>query len=533
MANSLIKRPNKEKNFELESKRQISSFPEFIYRIMPLGLILFGFVTTFVIFYNFNFSKHISGGTFEYTSDLVKLTSYYAQLIMGMFAGLSFIYTWSNLVNASRINTNDKGMAILDPYEDQGLIYLSLSMLCWVLSAFLNIYYLTYLNLEYKEVNIVFFVILSTLNSSFFLVTASYFKYGSSMPIWLRKMLEDPKKFRLRIAIVTVGLVISQLIIDRVEGQGVWVDVPDLLYSFFTVLILMLSISSLFKDRGLSSGFIFLVYATLIITFLAQILRFLEIFDLVSSKDDFTLLFLQESINILYQFFLIAIFLMLAFSWALLASRDSSKARLEEVENLKRDAQHRHKNILLYIGEAVESHKKVLLQGDTPEVYSQAVEPILNDIRFVIEAFLSIAASERQDSASFNKTITNIKDKLNEIFNLYEFEMFVNIDKEIFVNVNRLDQIVGMIMELSLNSVEHNDSLVKEIKVEVENVLDTAIRIVVEDNGKGYNETEIRPGAFGLKNIRETIKKWEGSFEVFSKNPGTRINIMIPINQLK
>jgi two-component system sensor histidine kinase DegS len=90
------------------------------------------------------------------------------------------------------------------------------------------------------------------------------------------------------------------------------------------------------------------------------------------------------------------------------------------------------------------------------------------------------------------------------------------------------------VQELIENAVRHNQDNPVRIQINIQLVIeDNFIRIVVSDNGKGFDTDVLAHSkGLGLKLIRERVEILGGSFEVDSAvNKGTRITVQVPYSE--
>lgn len=106
------------------------------------------------------------------------------------------------------------------------------------------------------------------------------------------------------------------------------------------------------------------------------------------------------------------------------------------------------------------------------------------------------------------------------IFQHYGFDFGKNIDSSAALQIYRI------IQELINNSIKHANA--QEILVQL-SLSDDILEIIVEDDGHGYNELNIKKG-MGLENIKSRVKYLKGDISVSSdSDKGTSTLIHIPI----
>lgn len=108
----------------------------------------------------------------------------------------------------------------------------------------------------------------------------------------------------------------------------------------------------------------------------------------------------------------------------------------------------------------------------------------------------------------------------------FEFSSTVQADKRYIEKFEM--KIYFIVSELFSNIIKHSNATKSQITLK-ENKNHFCIKI--QDNGKGFNIKKIDESeGFGLNRIRARVKKFKGTFEIFSKaDKGTVIKIKIPL----
>lgn len=120
---------------------------------------------------------------------------------------------------------------------------------------------------------------------------------------------------------------------------------------------------------------------------------------------------------------------------------------------------------------------------------------------------------------------------------LHQYFENVNQDKKINVSyeidtVEKLDtektmHIYRSIQECVKNSIRHSSGT--HLKFVLKK-LDNEIRIVIEDNGDGFDVNLVKKNHYGLQIVKRRISLINGTFSIFSKEKvGTRIEIIVPL----
>ena len=91
------------------------------------------------------------------------------------------------------------------------------------------------------------------------------------------------------------------------------------------------------------------------------------------------------------------------------------------------------------------------------------------------------------------------------------------------------DELILLLTEALSNALRHSEANHVTVEVALE---DTDIAMVVEDDGTGFDPSEIGPG-MGLANMRTRVLGLDGEMDVDSEpDRGTRVSARIPIRSL-
>ena len=95
--------------------------------------------------------------------------------------------------------------------------------------------------------------------------------------------------------------------------------------------------------------------------------------------------------------------------------------------------------------------------------------------------------------------------------------------------IDDIEDIKVAVSEACTNAIKHSKDDVFNI---VFNILDNAINIEIQDNGKGFNVDEKFEQSYGLKNMRERALEIGATFHIVSlPDSGTRIEVKAPLNK--
>lgn len=170
---------------------------------------------------------------------------------------------------------------------------------------------------------------------------------------------------------------------------------------------------------------------------------------------------------------------------------DPAKAK-EELENLKSAAMSTFQKVRLFI---------------------TGLRPMMLDDLGLVPTLKRYVDSFKEETGADAKIIVKGTER--------RFEPFVEV------------MIFRAVQELTSNAVRHNQDLPAKPQISIQVIIDDSlIRVVVSDNGKGFNPEEMADGSgLGLKLIRERVEMLGGYFEIDSSaGQGARATFQIPIN---
>jgi len=101
-----------------------------------------------------------------------------------------------------------------------------------------------------------------------------------------------------------------------------------------------------------------------------------------------------------------------------------------------------------------------------------------------------------------------------------------------FKNIPKTHEItIFRIIQEALNNVhKHAEATHCDLKIEFTN---NKINVLIVDNGTGFDIDEVGEGKYGLINMRERCELINAKMNINSNNTGTRISIIVPLDQKK
>jgi signal transduction histidine kinase len=135
-----------------------------------------------------------------------------------------------------------------------------------------------------------------------------------------------------------------------------------------------------------------------------------------------------------------------------------------------------------------------------------ADEVFLEDLHFKILNFISNASEAKEDI------------QFNYQFNIQEN---VKLDSKVAANIFRILQ------EIINNSLKHSEAGVIAIEI-IQNLTD--LKIIISDNGKGFDFENEKESSFGLSNIQKRTRELAGTLNLeTSIGKGTKYTIITPL----
>lgn len=159
----------------------------------------------------------------------------------------------------------------------------------------------------------------------------------------------------------------------------------------------------------------------------------------------------------------------------------------------------------------------LLLTGEKDTAYS---------LRMICE---SLHPSGIDDPLGFIPVLSNQIDQIRCIYK--GIIDIVVINKIIPISTSIQHEIIRVVKEAVLNSIKHANATTITIEICYPNSNNSALRVIISDNGSPKQPVLNRPGHFGIRNMKERIYMIGGRIEIQSDiNTGTRVSIFVPLN---
>jgi signal transduction histidine kinase len=163
-----------------------------------------------------------------------------------------------------------------------------------------------------------------------------------------------------------------------------------------------------------------------------------------------------------------------------------------------------------------------------PDVASSYLNRIAVEIQSSGEALDDIVWSINSQNDFLPEIIARMRRYAADIFDTTNISFRFNADKQPGNQIMGMEQRrdLFLVYKEAINNIQkHAQASVVRINVTSEN---KCLRLTIADNGKGFDVA--RPNyRHGLRNMRNRIEKWKGSFNITSSSvTGTTINILLP-----
>lgn len=154
--------------------------------------------------------------------------------------------------------------------------------------------------------------------------------------------------------------------------------------------------------------------------------------------------------------------------------------------------------------------------------FKKMVRSALYEVRRIIYDLRPMAL----DDLGLVPTLRKYLQTIEEYHNKAKIE-FINIGLERRLPTNYEVAIFRLIQESVQNALKHSKAQEILVKLEMTN---TAINVLIKDNGIGFDLKQARPKSFGLIGMKERVELLEGELTIESKaDTGTSVFIHVPI----
>jgi two-component system, NarL family, sensor histidine kinase DegS len=154
--------------------------------------------------------------------------------------------------------------------------------------------------------------------------------------------------------------------------------------------------------------------------------------------------------------------------------------------------------------------------------FKKMVRSALYEVRRIIYDLRPMALDDLGLVPTLRKYLRTIEDYHNNASITFE-----NVGQECRLPAKYEVALFRLIQESVQNSLKHSNAC--EIKVRLD-ITDTAINVLIKDNGVGFDTGKKKEGSFGMIGMRERVELLEGQISFDSKiGKGTSVHIKVPL----
>lgn len=522
----------------------------------------------FILSLLFLFQQTLRFGVTQLVSP--KLLNTAITLFLASFAGLAFVRLWGVFTQHLDVDGNQE-LRVGSRRNNHGILFLSLSMLCWSLGSMILLWFNVGFNvdaanitpLQYRTAYVT--IPLSSLNSLFLLLSIPYFNHNQILFRLFARIRNFTRgiisigehnfsRFVLSLSIVIIVAAWVLLWLFRQQSLVDYAQWPDFLLGLITLLCLGLVLHTTFRERRLNS-FIWLSWLAIGLALIAQIL----------SLGYHDVSYFGNLLYVIYKVAMVNIYLSLTLSFVLEEKENDVKEtgdkledtqlelakknrklqnRIDEINLLKGEMGHRVKNILLSLDSIL------WLEEQRPEIQgSEAAMELSGNLRLRINALerlhhlisSDIAAHYRNETVRINPDQIGYAvptalflEELGETirtsvhYNLSAFRIAFDLEALPTMKVAQAQRLAMILTEVVWNSYKRNyKNPERFIHIHLFMPYKNEMRISVTD-GNTYRFDQ--GSGFGSFFIEETVRThWNGSIAVRNKkNKGTELILIVP-----
>lgn len=204
------------------------------------------------------------------------------------------------------------------------------------------------------------------------------------------------------------------------------------------------------------------------------------------------------------------------------------EAQEEERKRLSREIHDGPAQMLANVIVRSDLIERVYRENNPDEIFSEIqsfkkmVRSALYEVRRIIYDLRPMALDDLGLVPTLRKYLRTIEEYHNQ-----SSINFVNIGEERRLPTKYEVALFRMVQESVQNALKHADAC--EIKVRLE-ITDSAVTVVIKDNGVGFDTSMKKPESFGLIGMRERVDLLEGEIAIDSKiGKGTTVSIRVPL----
>ncbi|UFT98561.1 sensor histidine kinase [Radiobacillus kanasensis] len=153
----------------------------------------------------------------------------------------------------------------------------------------------------------------------------------------------------------------------------------------------------------------------------------------------------------------------------------------------------------------------------------QMVRTSLHEVRRIIYDLRPMALDDLGLIPTMKKYLANMSE-----YNKVEIQ-FTTHGKERRLNSKYEVALFRLVQESVQNAIKHAEASAIQVKVEI---TESAILVVIKDDGKGFDLSHKKENSFGLVGMKERVEMLDGHLRITSRvEQGTTIFIQVPLNE--
>jgi signal transduction histidine kinase len=167
-----------------------------------------------------------------------------------------------------------------------------------------------------------------------------------------------------------------------------------------------------------------------------------------------------------------------------------------------------------------------MLERD-PELANKPLDYVLSLARAGMAEMRALIFELRPESLEKEGLVAALEKQTSAIEARHGIEIYAELGSEPDAALQVKEALYRIAQEAMHNTVKHGHAT--SIELTLERCAEDRLRLVIHDNGKGFDVTATFPGHLGLISMRERAARGNGAFQIESSpERGTRIVVEIP-----
>ncbi len=463
---------------------------------------------------------------------------------ISLLSGILMYYSWKRIFIEKEIR-----LGVSERERDYGLRHIAYALFTWTISSAIALLWGNpRSNVADNNPTMMFIdIALSTVNSLYFILAATYLQFA---PKWVKELRKiSVRKYLLFISCGIILLISFALAEFNKQHNHLLIQLPDFIISISTVAILLYSLGATFRERNLKALSFFSGFILLIILICQPFSRYL-----IPNKDGtyyYSYIGLLSLLGIVSKICLIIIFSQISLSWAI----GQNKMTEQTVNSLSyllysKDeksiiplADDIHNFIGSYITQIRNSKEFESMRAKQPSTYTWLDHRLSELDNIKKQLCYGIMPPILKAIGVVNAIKTYVEDDDTLVHNEHVNFIFIEMPSKSEIDVPDAKKLLiySIVVELINNIMKYangnkNSSDYKEkVDAKITTFCDENwIKIIVEDYGVGFDDQspEWQAKCRGLSANKARVMNCGGTFNVTSKrNEFTSVIMTIPNNK--